>query len=107
MKFNNIVRGCFRSGLEENYVELIEEFKVSYLALNLTIPTKAHVIFCHLSQYLNHTGRGLSLDAEQALESSHFDFLATNDKYAIRDHENQNFLPRLHRAVCDYNGSHI
>ena len=79
----------------------------SYLALNLTISSKVHVVFAHMEQYLARTKRGLSLDSEQSLEASHFDFAKTLAKYTTRDLQSSSCAPRPLRAVLDYNGSHL
>ena len=105
--FDRLVHSCFSKKIIGDPDKHIEEFKNTYLKLNLTISSKIHVIICHLSQYLAHTKRGLGLDSEQSLESCHHDFLGTYKKYAVRSLENSNCPDKLVRSVCDYNGSHV
>ena len=77
------------------------------MATGISVTSKAHIIFHHLGEYLTITGRGLALDSEQSLESSHFLFAQTHSKYYIRDKHSSKFVPKLIHALCDYNGSHI
>ena len=56
---------------------------------------------------LDETKRGLALDSEQSLASSHFLFSVTLSKYLIKDQVNPKFIPKLISAICDNNGSHI
>ena len=105
--FGDLVHGTFSHTLDPNYENLIAQFKKAYMATGISVTSKAHIIFHHLGEYLTITGRGLALDSEQSLESSHFLFAQTHSKYYIRDKNSSKFVPKLIHALCDYNGSHI
>ena len=71
-KFDAIVHACFGNTLQQNYCELIEEFKASYLNLpNTSVTPKAHAVFFHVTQFIDRHNHSLGIFSEQATESLH------------------------------------
>ena len=106
-ELDNLIKSCFGQTLDQNFQFQIAKFKAAFLELNLSISTKLHVIFCHLEEYIVKTGRSLSLDSEQALESCHYDFLTVLQRYMGRNLENEKCADQLLSAVGAYNSSHL
>ena len=105
--FEKVVHGTFSHTHAPDFEDHIRMFADSFVATGISVTSKAHIVFHHLVEYLDETKRGLALDSEQSLESSHFLFSVTLSKYLIKDEANPKFIPKLISAICDYNGSHI
>lgn len=103
----DVVHGCFGSNLDPSYAEDIQDFRKAFECLNLSLTPKLHILTQHLTQYIQRTQCGLSLDSEQALEACHFDFDRVYQKYACRNLENPKSGDLLLKAVLDYNGHHL
>ena len=72
----------------------------------LSVTTKAHVIFTHVLQQIERTGQALGVLSEQAFESVHYDFLETWKRFKVPiDHKD--YGQKLLNAVVNYNSFHI
>lgn len=105
--FRDVVHGCFGADLAPSFAEDIQDFRRAFEKLNISLTPKIHMLTHHLSQYIERTQRGLSLDSEQALESCHFDFQRVYQRYASRDLNNPKAGDQLFRAMCAYNSHHL
>ena len=75
--FENVVKSCFGSELNADFLVQIERFSDAFLALEKIETPKAHAIFVHVPQLLLCQGilqKGLGYWSEQASESVHSDF---------------------------------
>ncbi len=72
-----IRHACSGGDLADYFKEAIDRFKRAYLALNLTVTPKIHVIFDHITQFCEEKKSGLGKFSEQASESVHSDFKKT------------------------------
>ena len=75
--FNEVVKACFTVDLSPKFVELIDEFREAYLALNISVTLKVHAVFFHVKEFCITHKKGLSFYSEQAMEAVHYDFSAT------------------------------
>ena len=74
-KFDSVVRACFGSELSFDYFEKINQFKTAFLALpNSRVTPKLHVVFHHISDFIDRQNSPLGLFSEQAVEAAHQDF---------------------------------
>ena len=94
-------------GLKDDYEDKISAFRKAYLALNINVTSKAHILFDHTVEFIKKNGRSLSLFAEQSAEASHADFDDYWDRYKVRSSTHPNLGPRLQRCVVSYNGEHV
>ncbi len=84
--------------------ETIDQFKPAYLALNVTISPKNHVIFDHVTQFCEEKKSGLGKFSEQASESVHSDFKKTWENVKVNS---DSFGRLLNRAILKYNILHL
>ena len=103
-----VVSGCFGHKLSPNYDQLISRFKSKYLDLQISVTPKLHMIFCHLTEFIDQQleagegFRGLGIYSEQAFEAAHSDFLKIWQNFAV-DPQISTFPTKLLRAQCMYN----
>ena len=73
-----VISACFADSLESDYKVQIRRLADSWIKAKLSVTPKAHVVFCHAPQFLDHKGnqKGLGFWSEQASESVHSDFEA-------------------------------
>ena len=105
--FEAVVDGCFGWELYDNFQQIIGAFRASFLALRSelwrpSITPKMHVVFDHVGWWCNKYGRGLGLVSEQALESIHARF-AASDKHLIKDAYADSWAEKKLRSVCEWN----
>ena len=103
---NKIVKACFSVNLDPDFTKYIAEFKESYLALNVSVTPKVHAVFFHVEDFCMKMKIGLGLYSEQPMESVHFDFSVTWEKYKVA-RNNPDYETKLLRAVCEYNSNHM
>ena len=61
--------------LDPEYDTYIRKFKEVYKDLGITITPKVHILTEHVPEFCKKHNNSLGLYSEQALESSHYDFL--------------------------------
>lgn len=105
-KFNKVVDSCFSTDLKSNFDVFIDDFKDSFMKLNISVTSKVHTIFFHDKEFCNHFGVGLGFFSEQAFESVHHDFNQTWINYKVNS-TNDKYGSKLLRCVCIYNSSHL
>ena len=114
-QLNGVVEACFGKVLMEDvYKERIKKFETTYRLLphgkdeekELSVTTKAHVIFEHVVQQIERTGQALGIFSEQAFESVHYDFLETWKRFKVTP-EHKEYGQKLLAAVVNYNSFHI
>ena len=52
MKFNELVEACFGQSIRPNYSKVIQEFEEMYRNLTVSVTPKVHLIFSHLTEFL-------------------------------------------------------
>lgn len=106
---DKLVSKCFTTKkIDSSYETDLSQLKQNYLATNLPIILKVHVLFEHLQQglfFLN--GSGLGLYSEQAGESIHHEFLLSWNRYKINNINSEKYLPQLKRAVIEFSSKHV
>lgn len=105
-KFNKVVASCFSKDLKPNYDIFIDNFRDSFLKLNISVTSKIHAIFFHIKHFCEYYGIGLGFFSEQAFESVHHDFKQTWANFKVNS-ENDNYGSKLLRCVCVYNSKHL
>lgn len=105
-KLKKVVDSCFSLKLDPNFKRYIEDFKVSYQALEIPVTPKIHAILWHIVDFCSETKRGLGFYSEQAVESAHADFSKTWTRHKVlKNHPD--YSRKLLRAVCEYNSFHL
>ena len=105
--FDRVLETCFHKTLLPGYENVIEDFRVAYRALDISITTKVHLVFAHVGEYCKESGYGLGVVSEHVFESVHRDFLTHFDRHKMKDHTHRNFGKRLKKAMCEYNAGHL
>ena len=105
--FDRVVSACYSTHLSPDYKYHIENFKTSYMKLNIGVTPKVHAVFWHIIDFCDVVGTGLGSYSEQCSESIHHDFKATWERFKIKDLEHEDNGNKLCQAVCMYNGKHV
>ena len=99
---------CMGLTLKDNWKETIERFTNLYLALEISVTPKVHMVMHHLTDFFELKGEehGLSYWTEQAFEAVHHDFKVIWERYKVSP-DHPEYGARLLRAVSAYNASHL
>ena len=92
--------------LWDNFEEIIQNFEVSYRALDISVTIKAHTIFYEVPIYCKETKKPLGIISSQPLESAHFDFEPTFNCFK-RKESNKGHGDSVVNCMATYNGEHI
>ena len=105
--FDQVVASCFGKKLFPDYMEKIDDFKVKYNKLKISVTPKIHAVFHHVSEFCQITGKGLSPWSEQTAESIHFDFNQIWQGFKVRDTDHKEYGTHLRDAIVMYNSQHL
>ena len=105
-KLKKVVNSSFSLEVNPKFKNIIEEFRKSYIALEIPVTPKIDAIFYHVKDFCLKTNRGLAYYSEQSTESAHSDFLKTWNRYKVLGIHPQ-YPQKLLRSLCDYNSSHL
>ena len=101
--FNEVVATSFSMHLKPGWEEAIEKFQSDYLNCNISITTKAHIIFAHLRPFILENDCGLGVFSEQAFESIHAEFWKMWARYIIKDKSHPMFMMNLLKSALAFN----
>ena len=103
-KFSKVLQACFSHTLDPSFKTAIEDFRNSYLQLNIPVTPKLHVVFFHVPDFGDRTQKGLAFYSEQAMESVHADFKSICAKYLVASHhpDNQDSRCRTSHATLHF-----
>ena len=74
-KFDAVVKSCFGSDLEDDFLEKIQQFQDSNLAIpNASVTPKINVVFHHIKDFVNRHMSPLGIYSEQVVDVAHQDF---------------------------------
>ena len=111
--FSQLVHNCFGVKLNGNFETSLRQFKEKYMALEITIIPKAHIIFEHVGEFIkiingdqNEEKVGLGYFSEQSFESMHHDVKIQWERVKVPT-SHKDFGPKLKSFVTSYNSRHI
>ena len=106
---NKIVLACFGMDLDPHFKNYINEFKDLYLTLGISVTPKVHVLIKHVPEFISKHGRSLGWFLEQALESTHHDFLRNcwGKQSYKRTIGHPEYAKNLKAAVVSYTSKHM
>ena len=111
--FDRVVSTRFGNTLKEGYQETIEQFKAAYLSLGISVTPKVHIVFQHVSEFLdivNSGGEkssfGLGYFSEQAFEAMHSDIKGLWERVKVSSGHPE-FGERLKSFIVAYNARHL
>ena len=106
---HSIVISCFGMELDSEFKKHIIEFKELYATLDISVTPKVHILIEHVPDFILKQGRSLGWFSEQALESSHYDFL--NNCWEKQGYKraigHPDYAKNLMAAVTAYSSKHI
>ena len=102
-----VVNGCFSDSLSSTISADIKMFKDAYMALEISITPKLHILFDHIPQFCAEHNRGLSLYSEQASESVHSIFKLCWQKRLVKMMSNPRYASALLDTVVEFNSKHV
>jgi len=104
--FKDVVDSCFGHGLMPGWQDNLERFQTAYLGLQENVTLKLHCVFEHVETICLRTGRGLSLDCEQAIETLHSDLTDLEKRwkhYKVKFPRTKLWAKQLLRCILEYN----
>lgn len=106
-KFGAVVSSCFGSTLGDSYSARIDEFKEAYLAQpHISITPKAHAVFYHVKQFVQHKKSSLGQFSEQQIEALHHDFSNQWQRFK-RNQSHPDYGKQLLQCIVDFNSKRI
>ena len=106
-KFDAVVKSCFGSDLEDDYLDKIQQFQDSYLAIpNASVTSKIHVVFHYIKDFVNRHMSPLGIYSEQVVEAAHQDFSHHRQRYK-RLPSHLEYALILKNCLVDYNSKHL
>ena len=103
--------------LAPDYAERIENFKLKYEILmeyarevypdiSFNCTWKVHALVVHLPQFLQRYKFGMSVFAEQCLESVHHDYKKTEKRFLVHD-DHCDHVKRQKRSLVEYDSRRL
>lgn len=105
-RFHLVVKACFGQTLDPNFEKHINDFKTSFLELEVSVTPKIHAVFFHVAEFCNSHEKALGFFSEQAMEAVHFEFKEFWSKYKL-SMSHPEYASTLLRAVCEFNALHV
>ena len=99
--------------LKECFAEVIDEFTLNYLSLNvnhnLSITPKVHIIINHLKEYCVSTGLSLGRCTDKIVESVHqvVNSRFTNSKYYVKYHKSDKHGKKFYEGMIHVNSYNL
>ena len=106
-KFNEVLSSCYGNDLTKDYKDKLEEFRSSFLALNISVTPKVHAVMFHIEEFCEHSGTGLGPYSEQTSESLHHEWKKTRSDYHVKQTSNPKYSENLLAAVRKFNSLNI
>ena len=92
----NTVDSAFGFTLDPCYKDVIQNFQNSFERLrsefSVSETIKLHIIFTHVPQFIEMTGKSLGEFSEQGLKNSHSAFEHLWNRYRVKDTSNQTYM---------------
>ena len=105
------IESTFGFTLDPHYKVVIDAFKKSFDKLRsefgVSETTKLHIIFTHVSQFIEFTGKPLGEFSEQELENSHSAFENLWNRYRVKKSSSDIYSVNYLRAVLNFNAQNI
>ena len=105
------IDSTFGFTLDPYYLDVIKRFKESFDKLReefgVSESTKLHMIFTHLPQFIQMTGKPLGEFSEQELENSHSAFENIWARYRVKDTKSDTYTNNYLRSVLNFNANNI
>ena len=105
------IDSTFGFTLDPFYLDVIQRFQQAFEKLRekfgVSESTKLHIIFTHLPQFFQMTGKPLGQFSEQELENSHSAFEHIWDRYRVKDITSEIYLNNYYRAILNFNANNI
>ena len=98
---------CFGKDPFKGWEKALDDFRSAYLALEISITSKVHIVFDHVRYWCSYYKCGLGALSEHAFESLHRDFTAHWERHKVKSNQHPNFGERLKKTVCEYNAGHL
>ena len=104
--FNCVVESCYGDEISPDFENKIQEFKLTFEALDIPVTPKIHCVYYHVPQFCQHYSCGLGKHSEQASESVHAHFKNAWAKYKVHK-SHPDYASNLLRTVKEFNCSHF
>ena len=105
------IHSTFGFTLDPYYQRVISRFQKSFQDLrnrfSVSETTKLHIIFTHVSQFIELTGKPLGEFSEQELENSHSAFESIWNRYRVKKTSSEVYSANYFRAVLCFNAQNI
>ena len=108
-----VYRIAHTKDVDPNHREIVKKFENSVMILHkeyqVPITPKLHIIFEHLPEFFEYTGKTLRKRTDQTVESTHskFDKFVKIHNYQVRDVESDKAGENLLKAVKHFNSYNL
>ena len=86
--FKEVVETCFGYSFHENFDRAIEKFEEMWMNLKnsfgISVPTKCHIIFRHVKDFIQEKRQPIGMLSEQVVEATHSKWSNIWDNYKVR-----------------------
>ena len=97
---------CLSLQLIDDFEKHINNFRLSYLQLGISVTPKVHSVFFHIEYFCNKHEKSLGYFSEQAMKAVHSDFKNTWNDFKVNE-VNEKYYDQLKRVVSKYNSLHV
>ena len=91
--FRDVTISCFGFVLDPYFKDVLSRFKQNFLLLQkkfqVSVTNKIHIIFTHVEEFCDLTGKALGEFSEQETENAHTVFDDTWSRYKVKDSSSQ------------------
>lgn len=106
--YANLNKELFQPEVNIGYLEqAISSFAEAWEEANLAVTTKVHIVVSHLADFVRaKNGKNIAMYSEQSHEAIHCEFAKIWSRYLVKETTSPSYIPRLLKAVLDFNGTH-
>ena len=106
-----VKQSCFGFALEESYKKDIENFRDSWVQLNIEfgipVSNKCHIIFSHLEDFIERQQRPLGEFSEQVVEACHQKLDKIWQWYCVKNVESEIHGGNFEACINDFNSMNM
>ena len=107
LAFRDAMHACLGYSIDPDFKEKVSKFEQTYMALDISVTTKVHIMTRHVPEYLEKHCKPLGHFSEQVVEQCHAKFDRLFNSYRIKNIQHPNYLEHLYRAIMHFNSHHI
>ena len=109
--FRDVISSCFGFVLDPYFKDVLSRFKYNFLLLHkkfkVSVTNKIHIIFTHVEEFCDLTGKALGEFSEQETENAHTAFDDTWGRYKVKDSSSEFYHQQYFKATMDFISNNV